>query len=501
MSENYEAVSILYNPLVTRLQQALEVVKKFIIDNNLIITGGMAIDYALKLRGDKIYDESSAASLIPDWDFYSPNHVVHAYELADKLYELGFGAGDGDPDKFRIDAIRATHITTIRVRIAREVVADITYIAPDIFNKLPYLTIRDLRVIHPHWQLMNIHRSLSFLFENPPREVVFSRMVKDIKRGNQLYTLYPLQKLVTPVEFKFLEWPQEIANIFKDSKDTDSNFISDTKYGTVLYGFAAYAAIYNAYKKLMPDKLDGIQSCNFNAKGFDSVEPLIELIITDPDVVEKLRQEGWEEYEEFIDYERSYFQKELKGDKPITIRYYYLSDTFIGTASYQMGDGLNAYLPPANLVLLYFLLHYNRNQENPLYGQFYTSLLEMCNRVNQHIDSIYNKFPEYVIGSKSLPKEVSRADNILFTSPFFSPKRVYGSSNISHSSEMQLFEIGAKLSKIMNIPFNVNIPPAPDRVYNPTGIRTHEPFDYNSSRYFRMSGARIKNQSLFSILK
>ena len=57
--------------------EAIDIVKEFIIDKQLILYGGQSIDFALRLKGDYIYTDD----VIPDYDFYSFNHFNDAYEL------------------------------------------------------------------------------------------------------------------------------------------------------------------------------------------------------------------------------------------------------------------------------------------------------------------------------------------------------------------------------------------------------------------------------------
>lgn len=161
------------------IMRALEVVKEFIIRKNLILVGGMAIDFALRLQGDNIYTEDQ----IPDYDFYSPNHAADAYELGVLLCEKGFT---------NISCIGAIHITTMKVRVDFETVADITYCPQKIYRQVPTLMYDKLRIVHPHWQMVDQHSSLSMPFENSGREVIFHRWKKDMIRYDLLYKYYPI---------------------------------------------------------------------------------------------------------------------------------------------------------------------------------------------------------------------------------------------------------------------------------------------------------------------
>lgn len=177
--EYYSNLVNLRSSIYEETTDALDVVKEFIIRKNLILVGGMAIDLALRLKGDSIYTEDQ----IPDYDFYSPNHSADAYELGSILCKMGFS---------NISCINALHITTMRVRVDFETVADITYCPIKIYNTIPTLNYDKLRIVHPHWQMTDQHRSLSIPFENPGREVIFHRWVKDMERYDKLYKYYPV---------------------------------------------------------------------------------------------------------------------------------------------------------------------------------------------------------------------------------------------------------------------------------------------------------------------
>ena len=163
------------------LSKSFDVVKQFILNKKRIIYGGMSIDMALKAAGsDGIY----APDAIPDYDFMSPESYDDSIELADLLYKA---FGDAN-----IDAISALHPTTRRVRINFVPVADITYIPTDVYQKLPTLDYKGFRVIHPNYQRLDMHRAFCNPLELVPREVVFFRTNKDIKRFGLLDNAYPL---------------------------------------------------------------------------------------------------------------------------------------------------------------------------------------------------------------------------------------------------------------------------------------------------------------------
>ena len=180
LSKDYENIIIKNDKFAEDTQIALGIVKKYVITNKLIIVGGMSIDFALRLKGDKLYEDDSQ----PDYDFYSPKYHADAYRIAEILLASGLK---------NISVINANHTSTMRVRVNYTVVADVTYMPLVIFEKLPTLIYRDVHVIHPHYQLIDQHRALSLPFENPPFEVILHRWKKDATRYDMLYNYYPLE--------------------------------------------------------------------------------------------------------------------------------------------------------------------------------------------------------------------------------------------------------------------------------------------------------------------
>ena len=178
--EYYENLVSVRNIIYDDVTRALAIVKNYIIEHDLILVGGMAIDFAMKLKGDRIYTDDQ----LPDYDFYSPDHTMHAYELGAMLCKEGFS---------NISCIQAAHITTMRVRVDYETVADITYCPPDIYEKIPTLKYDNLRILHPHYQMIDQHSALSMPFtQSGPELVIFHRWKKDMVRYDKLYAHYPV---------------------------------------------------------------------------------------------------------------------------------------------------------------------------------------------------------------------------------------------------------------------------------------------------------------------
>lgn len=202
------------------IDRALDIVRKFIIDRKLILFGGLAIDYALRLKGDSIYPDDQR----PDFDFMSSQNVDDAYDLTEILQKIGFT---------KVCAIRGIHVQTMKVRTDFIWVADIGYAPADVLSKIPTFDYHGMRVVHPDYQRMDMHLAFCFPFSGAPREDVFHRWRKDLLRFNLFEKYYPVDS-------------SESWN--GSSHKVTGKVLSLDK--VALHGFAAYAALRILYDAL-----------------------------------------------------------------------------------------------------------------------------------------------------------------------------------------------------------------------------------------------------------
>ncbi len=285
-TKEYETIAEKHEILYPKIEKALAQVREFIVEKKLIIYGGMSIDLSLKLAGDPgIYSDS----VIPDYDFMSPNAYNDSNELAQILNKKGFPM---------VSAINAYHPTTRRVRVQFRNVADITYIPQSIYDNLPYLTFKDLKIIHPMFQRIDMHHAFSYPLANPPMEVVYGRLSKDITRFRLLDARYPLRpdtKMLTTLKREFSE------SVF-------STLRFHMPVNVVLGGLSAYAFIYDLmnclllgpelkailddagtsqalnqeFKKLVPARVEFMEKQQFMIQLPKSVNPILTLISDAP---------------------------------------------------------------------------------------------------------------------------------------------------------------------------------------------------------------------------
>ena len=223
--DQIKPISDIRNIDIHMINKALEIVKEFIISRKLILYGGQAIDYALRLKGSKSYPDTQ----IPDLDFLSTRSVDDAYDLADILIKKGFK---------NVNAVRAIHAQTMKVRIDFIWVADISYVPDKVFKRLPTLKYNGMNILHPDYQRSDMHLAFCFPYANAPREDIFNRFKKDLKRFNMFQEYYPIEvrdsKIIECTESKTFKLDKELM-----------------KGNNALHGFAAYNIFVSEYNKIM----------------------------------------------------------------------------------------------------------------------------------------------------------------------------------------------------------------------------------------------------------
>jgi hypothetical protein len=154
---------------------ANKIVYEFIKKNNRILYGGMAIDAALKLKNDGIYDDNE----FPDYDFFSPDFIKDSIIIANTLYDAGY--------KY-VRRIPALHPHTIRIQIDFNVyIADINYLDKGHYDAIPTIKYNNVKYIAPEFMKITMYESFS-------RIVNVYRWDKDLNRLNKIIKYYPSPK-------------------------------------------------------------------------------------------------------------------------------------------------------------------------------------------------------------------------------------------------------------------------------------------------------------------
>jgi len=158
------------------VKKIISILEDFLKKKRLVCYGGTAINNILPID-DQFYDKNTE---IPDYDFYSPNALDDAKELADIYYEAGF---------HEVEAKAGVHHGTYKVYVNFIPVADITYLEKTLFKRVQKESIRVYGILYcpPNFLRMNMYLELS----RPAGDI--SRWEKVLKRLILLNKNYPLK--------------------------------------------------------------------------------------------------------------------------------------------------------------------------------------------------------------------------------------------------------------------------------------------------------------------
>jgi len=171
--EKKTGYSLLNNPSI---QIIIEIVEQFLRDRKRICYGGTAINNILPLE-DQFYDKKVE---LPDYDFYSPDPLKDAKDLADIYYSKGYE---------EVEAKAGMHPGTFKVFVNYIPVADITYLVDDIYKNIKK---RAIIVDSIYYTPANYLRMSMYLELSRPQGDV-SRWEKVLKRLSLLNKHYPLK--------------------------------------------------------------------------------------------------------------------------------------------------------------------------------------------------------------------------------------------------------------------------------------------------------------------
>lgn len=157
------------------VKRIISILEDFLKKKKLVCYGGTAINNILPLE-DQFYDKNIE---IPDYDFYSPNAMEDAKELANIYYDAGFQ---------EVEAKSGVHHGTYKVYVNFIPVADITYLEKSLFKRVQHEAIRVYGILYcpPNFLRMNMYLELS----RPAGDI--SRWEKVLKRLILLNKNYPL---------------------------------------------------------------------------------------------------------------------------------------------------------------------------------------------------------------------------------------------------------------------------------------------------------------------
>ncbi len=199
----------LMDPSLEEIDKVNTVIFDFIKTNKRKIYGGIALQYLLEDSGESIYEEYER----PDIDFYSPDPINDLVKLTTELHEKNFKSVRGK---------EAMHKETYAIYVNGRLYCNISYVPKNIFNSIPFKTIKNLNIVHPHFLNIDYLR----VFTDP---IVSYWRLKDKKTFERYYLLqkyHPLPYNNKPITIKTIEDKdinQKLLNTvleFTKNKDT-----------------------------------------------------------------------------------------------------------------------------------------------------------------------------------------------------------------------------------------------------------------------------------------
>tara|TARA_Y100001970_G_C14208657_1_gene845586 strand:+ start:119 stop:1492 length:1374 start_codon:yes stop_codon:yes gene_type:complete len=227
-AETRQGRQIAQNP---EIQKIISMVEIFLKKKRSMCYGGTAINNILPIE-DQFYDKSVE---VPDYDFYTPNALNDAKELADIFYNAGYT---------EVEAKAGVHKGTFKVFVNFIPVADITYMEPKLFNTLMKDSIKIFGIHYcpPDFLRMGMYLELS----RPAGDV--SRWEKVLKRLMLLNKHHPLK--AENCDPKFFRRAFE-----KNNKEWQESLFYLTKDVLIDQGVVFFGGYANSlYSKYMPKK-------------------------------------------------------------------------------------------------------------------------------------------------------------------------------------------------------------------------------------------------------
>jgi hypothetical protein len=452
-------------PMVDR---ALELVRQLIVKyDDIIIFGGLAVDYALRVRGSHLYPDGKR----PDFDLLSTRSVDRAYELAEILQRAGFSD---------VGAIRAIHAQTMRVRTDFIYVADIGYVPESVFARIPTFEFQGMRVVHPDFQRMDMHLAFCYPLNGPPREDVFHRWQKDLYRFNLFEQFYPIALIDAPIPSTKI-----ITGTLACAVTGDAAALT-----VALHGFAAYSVLRTSLDQLGAALGSSPVSCaaphlklSFPTERSLSVETpagdVVHVASPEPDAAVAGLPTQW-----FDPYMDVYPETVQTGSIVVmSTRSRMIAATIVRAGAAQ------AYVVTPQYLLLWLMSEAHRSDGNAIrdvYRAYYAHTLEIL----REAENIFAK----LIADESDPATATCLMDTFAHSPFAPTVNTLGTVNHDAAYVIKMANSAGKLRDhppaVLNLPMDLAaILPGLPSSYYPGGGKIRPSFDYSANPLFHRGGA------------
>lgn len=220
------------------VQKMIEILETFLKEKDVICYGGTAVNNILP-KFAQFYNKDVE---IPDYDFFSPDALDLAKELADIYSKNGY---------IEVEAKSGMHHGTYKVFVNFIPIADITYITPELFDgiKKEVVKIDGIQYTPPNFLRMSMYLELS----RPNGDT--SRWEKILKRLNLLNKFYPIDK----IDCKMIDFQRKLDDPTNKPEEIYIT-VRDSLIDQGVVFFGGYAT--SLYSKYMPKKMQKLLSKN-----------------------------------------------------------------------------------------------------------------------------------------------------------------------------------------------------------------------------------------------
>lgn len=142
--------NLMLEPTLEEMKEVHEIILEFVRNNKRKIYGGFALNLLVKDKDkkDAIYKDNK----VPDVDLYSPDPIGDLMKLCNILHNTGYKAVVGR---------EAMHQETYSLSVNYVRYCDISYVPRNIYNKMQFVEIDKLILIHPHFMFIDYLRMMT----------------------------------------------------------------------------------------------------------------------------------------------------------------------------------------------------------------------------------------------------------------------------------------------------------------------------------------------------
>ena len=315
-----------YEPSLKEIILVNKIILNYIKKKERLIYGGFAQNKFIIKKNikDSFYRIQNniffTDSVIADIEFYSPEPLVDLKNLIDEIYKNGHKIVEGK---------EGIHSTSYKIFVNYLNYCDITYLPINIYNKLPYLIVDNLKLTHPNFMLLDAYKIIT-----DPMTSYF-RLDKVLNRFKTLLNYYPLD--IKYNNIIILKKNKDILNFIKKNIICDSNLIL-----IGLYSYNYYA------KKLSKDYKINVPYYELITDKYVKNVNIIYNILKNK--FNNITTKEYYPFAYYIDYKTEFYHNNnlililYKNNNRCTI-YKYLKHK-------------NIYIGAFNLTLMYFLFNY-----------------------------------------------------------------------------------------------------------------------------------------------